>query len=440
MFVTPPVRVRAGRPAPWILALAAGLCVPGALWAQESPPAEADGGVYDPAAPPVSPPDGRDDPDGFTTGYQAETRAGLFPLRFGEAESPKRMNSAAAAVWVLDRGTIGERLRADGRGAVSARDLPAGEFSVLARDPRGVALFAYRVLRPGAGEDEPAAVIIPTAADRRALPVRLLAPVNDWATARSLIGRRYSADAAPLQLPTGAAPAFPEEEVEATAVDPAGLLEPLRPGGKGVLEHLESDGGDDWRVTGADVYFIRRGELLGKTVTDSRGVFTVPMSFQQGIYSLLTVSETGVALVGLRVGPDPKLPVASAPRRSGDGVLPVRTVAARRVQAAVEMSVAEVGAENLPAALGAVDAAAPAAAAVTPAAAAAGGGLGGVGGAAAGAGAAAGGGGLLGALAGAGGIAAAVDGDDGDDDAAMSADETMSSDGTTGGGTTDGGG
>ena len=399
-MIRPPARTLAGIGCATLL-LAASYAPTGAAQEEEPRPG--------PAGLPVS------------IGYEGEHVSDGFPLRLAGPDGDR-----PAALRLVRGGRPFAVIRPNGR----LPDLPAGVYSVVGRGEAGAALFSYRVMDDRVESHPPL--------------TRLVAPATDWPVARGLVRRRFpqgfvdpdldpywyrdpSAAAGPAPSRPGVpdVPADPEFEVvpggrtvarRAAVSDLAQRRMAGVPAGTmGTLRNL--DAGAARPVRDADVYVLSGGAVVATGRTDVDGNFMVPEGLSPGVHTLATVSETGAAIIGMRILPDAE-PADDLPDGAVDGEteaeLVVRPVAFRVRRQGPVFSVAEVPAADLPVALGSLETA-PLVGGPPPGGGIGGGGIGG-----GGAGGAAGGGGLLGALIGAGagaGIAAALLSDDDDADA-----------------------
>ena len=249
----------------------------------------------------------------------------------------------AATVRVIRGGRVVASGTPGPDGRLNAVPLPPGVYSVAGRVGGGAALFALRVT-----------------GDADAAPPPLAAPAADWPAARALLSRRFpellppetheDAAAAPAAVPAAAAPA---PRAVATVRRAVGRRTGrVLPGAVGRVARFDETGAAT-PVPGAEVVLFLDGEALATLRSDANGRFTLPDTLGPGVYSLLsvrrgvTLAESGVSLVGLRVAADDR--AVSTPADAA--FRPAAFVATAAVQEA-GFSVAQAPASDLPAAFG----------------------------------------------------------------------------------------
>lgn len=168
--------------------------------------------------------------------------------------------------------------------------LEPGIYAVIAGGTEGFAAFGLHVL--------------PSAGDGIDSPVQILAtliPPNDIPLAKTLAGYRIRALNLPqatynpdlVELQTG--PKVTTVQHHVARLQISGEL-------PGVVQTLDPESGDPIPIGNADIFFIRDGRILDRSMSEDDGSF-VARNVRTGVYSVVCVSERGFAAFAVQVLP-----------------------------------------------------------------------------------------------------------------------------------------
>jgi len=344
----------------------------------------------------------------------------LWPgrLQVYDGVSGKQRPVRRTQLTIIRNGKVRARATTDAGGVAQIKSLPAGNYSVVAVGPDGLAVFGV-VIEPGqAAHDAPYRfdVLIAPAVDVRT-GLQLLASTKPAKVQEIVVNGREAQAVSTHQpvlenVPDGDATT---ESVAPIFGDPIILLG----GGRMIGQLLSFDPSTGHRLpmVGVPAVLIQDGKAVMTVVSDSNGDCNF-VGLEPGYYSLFAMSAEGLVAVGLqveseRVAQEPFTLIPESPQ----------TEFVAQLQPQPSFTITGAGPDAAPFVPGfGSPSPVPANALAPPPAPGGFGAGGGFGGAAGGGGGGFGGGGLLGALVGAGvgaAIGAAVADDDGDSDQAQ---------------------
>ena len=221
---------------------------------------------------------------------------------------------------VIQEGEVVRRAQTGVEGVAQIKNLPVGEYSVVAMGPDGVAAFGFEVLPKAEG------VSIPSYRFDT-----LLVPLGDMSSVKQSLCRGAAPSVAPVPDPsmhssTMALPPIPVSMNQGAGKQPGPITpapfnenedsfavqnvsaplkgQPIRvqSGGRGVGQLVILDGKSEvpLGLANAQLSFIRGGQVLGTVQTDDKGYCGVA-GLEDGVYSMVGIGENGYIALGVRV-------------------------------------------------------------------------------------------------------------------------------------------
>ena len=313
--------------------------------ADEPGPAAEEGVPRPEETPPPRPEELRGAPDAIDayqvrmtdTNYLAG-RLRVFDPYSGELRGVRRTD-----LMIIQDGDVVSRAQTGVNGVVQIKNLPEGEYSVVALGPDGLAAFGFEVL--------------PIVAGVGASPYRfdvLLVPghdvriaqrsicVGDDPTLKPAPARHHWTPGTPLMpipasarrpvsqtagaLETVSAAQFEDEPVRHVSAPLKGQPILIRDGESGVgqLVVLEAANGEAVGLANARLSLIRSGRIVASIETDERGYCGV-VGLDDGVYSMVGVGSNGFIALGVQVqtasaSPRPVATASSKARKGGEAI------------------------------------------------------------------------------------------------------------------------